>query len=54
MLLFFIDTINPEEHDLVSDILSCLQGFHTKFINPNNFEIPLTFSINEPIGLLIR
>ncbi|XP_050059565.1 gamma-tubulin complex component 2-like [Aphis gossypii] len=43
------NTTNPEEHDLVGDILSCLQGFHTKFINPNNLEIPLTFSINEPI-----
>ncbi|XP_001949102.3 gamma-tubulin complex component 2 [Acyrthosiphon pisum] len=43
------DTTYPEEHDLVDDILSCLQGFHTKFINPNKLETPLTFNINKTI-----
>lgn len=43
------DTTYPEEHDLVDDILSCLQGFHTKFINSNKLETSLTFNINEAI-----
>lgn len=45
--------ISPEECDLVDDILSCLQGFHGKFITPNKLNIPLTFNIHSSIGMLI-
>ncbi|VVC35810.1 Hypothetical protein CINCED_3A025111 [Cinara cedri] len=42
--------ICPEEYDLVNDILSCLQGFHGKFITHNKHDVPITFNIHESIG----
>lgn len=43
--------MSQEKHDLIDDILSCLQGFHGKFITPNKLDTPLTFNIHESIGL---